>query len=522
MPIRMVDDDNNDLYNPGNNNDSGGGGNGPSSGCLYMLLPLAFNMFRKYPKATIALAVVGAIFYFGSGAFDGGGGNNDIADNPDQNTSLSTGATMKQEVFDKADVFAALDPTKNAMPARVSLLQYAPKRQNQGEQGSCVAWSSTYAARTILESASTGQNPNSTAFSPSFVYNQVHLPNCQGAYINEAMEVMQKQGVVLFNKFPYDAQDCSSEPSQALKKEAQQFRMRGFNRLTKDGNNYELDIPSIKQNLAKGAPVVIGMMVGGTFMENMFGKDMWVPSRSDYNMSGFGGHAMCVIGYDDNMQGGALQIMNSWGPEWGNQGVAWVKYKDFLHFSKEAYGLDPLPKKGATDQSKFSVAVGLVTNGNSQYIPMKANGRNVFSSASIRKGTKFKMEVTNNIECYVYVFGAETDGKSYTLFPYSAKHSPFCGITGTRLFPKDQSMMADQVGAKDYMAVVVTKKELDYAAFNNAINTSRKATYSERLSEALGNEQVQNVSFQSGEIIKFECDAKDKNAVGMVVEINKQ
>lgn len=520
MPIRMVDDDNNDLYSPSNdNNRGGGGGNGPSSGCLYMALPLVFNMFRRYPKATIALVIVGAIFYFvsgGLGNMSGGGGG-------ETNTNLGRGCDMKQEVFDKADVFATLAPDKNALPSRVSLLPYAPQRRNQGEQGSCVAWSSAYAARTILESASTGQNPNQTAFSPSFVYNQVHLPNCQGAYINEAMEVMQKQGVVTFNKFPYNDQSCDDQPSNDLKKEAMQYRMRGFNRLTKDGNNYDLDIDAIRQNLAKGAPVVIGMMVGGSFMEGMFGRDVWAPSRSDYNMSGFGGHAMCVIGYDDNLQGGALQIMNSWGPEWGNQGVGWVKYKDFMHFAKEAYGLDPLPKKGSNDASKFAVSVGLVTNGNSQYIPMKAGaGKNTFSSASIRKGTKFKMEITNNVECYIYVFGMETDGKSYTLFPYSAKHSPYCGITGTRLFPKDQSMMADQEGTKDFMAVVVSKKELDYAAFNTALNASKKASYAERLAEALGNDQVQNVAFQAGEIIQFSCDVKDKNTVGMVVEVNKQ
>jgi hypothetical protein len=35
----------------------------------------------------------------------------------------------------------------------------------------------------------------------------------------------------------------------------------------------------------------------------------------------------------------------------------------------------------------------------------------------ISKGDKFKVLVANSIECYVYVFGQETDGSSYVLFP---------------------------------------------------------------------------------------------------------
>jgi C1A family cysteine protease len=49
-------------------------------------------------------------------------------------------------------------------------------------------------------------------------------------------------------------------------------------------------------------------------MTKMNGKDVCYPSSKDYDKRGFGGHAMCVIGYDDYKTGkqGAFQIMNSW------------------------------------------------------------------------------------------------------------------------------------------------------------------------------------------------------------------
>ena len=41
-------------------------------------------------------------------------------------------------------------------------------------------------------------------------------------------------------------------------------------------------------------------------------------------------HAMLIIGYDDNKCEGAFQILNSSGEEWVDEGVIWVKYKDFF------------------------------------------------------------------------------------------------------------------------------------------------------------------------------------------------
>jgi C1A family cysteine protease len=40
-------------------------------------------------------------------------------------------------------------------------------------------------------------------------------------------------------------------------------------------------------------------------------------------------------------------IMNSWGAEWGVNGFAWVRYRDFNYYVREAYGLDPMQKVGA-------------------------------------------------------------------------------------------------------------------------------------------------------------------------------
>jgi hypothetical protein len=528
MPIRMVDDpeNQNEDYNEQNDNAGSGrkGFNIPGGGGgLLNFLPLLLGLFRggRGGKGLIFLLVIVAAGYFLFKSKSCSGITSAVS-------KFATGGKLDPEEFKKASVYEGLadDNGKNPLPEAVSLLRYAPNRMNQGKQGSCVAWSSGYAARTILQSTSTRTDPNAVAFSPAFLYNNIGLDGCQGSYILKAMEFMQNKGAVPFQQFPYDENDCSRQGNQAINATAANYKIHGFNRLTDDDGVSVLNFRAIKEHLAKDAPVVIGMMVGGSFMQDMLGQKVWHPTEDDYTQQGFGGHAMCVIGYDDRVEGGAFQIMNSWGPEWGTNGTAFVKYGDFRKFVREAYGMDPLLKQGAALAVDFECNIGLVNASNKQYIPLRTSGGNVFTTtAPILKGTKFKLEVKNALECYVYIFGQETDNSSYVLFPYKPIHSAYFGVTGYRLFPRKESLMADSIGTKDYMAIVVSKQPLDYAALNAAINKSTQSSYAGKLNEALGSNAITNIKFSTAGAgnIYFKADANEqKNVAGCVVEINKQ
>jgi Papain family cysteine protease len=525
MPIRMVDDpENQNDYKENSDDNSGGGSKGfniPGGGGLLNFLPLLLGLFRGGGKKMIWLLLLAgaAYFLFKSKAC------NSIQETVSKYT---TGGKLDPNEFKKASVYEGLsdDPTKNPLPEAVSLLRYAPDRKNQGKQGSCVAWSSAYAAHTILKNISTNTQGNSNAFSPAYLYNNIGLDGCQGSYIIKAMEFMQNRGSVPFNQFPYSEDDCSRQAPQSIASQGQQNKIHGFTRLTDDDGVSNLNFRAIKEHLAKDAPVVIGMMVGGSFMEGMMGQKVWRPSASDKSMRGFGGHAMCVIGYDDRVEGGAFEIMNSWGPEWGQNGIGYVRYVDFKDFVREAYGIDPLPKTGAAVNVDFECNIGLVNIDAKQYIPLKISSGNTFTTTTpIAKGTKFKIELKNALECYTYIFGQETIGNSYVLFPYNASHSPYFGVTGYRLFPRKQSLQADAVGNKDFMAIVVSKKPLDYNALNASITKSTQATYAGKLNEAIAAANIANVKFSSTNTgnIYFKADASEqKSIVSCVVEINKQ
>ena len=192
MALHMVDDPQDQNEEDYNDNSGGGGRNtGGGGGGLIAFLPLVLSLFRGGGGKGIFVLLllgVGAYFMFGRG-------NCNLA------TAASTlfsqsGYSYSPQEFSKASVYEGLedDNTKNPLPERVSLAAYAPQRMNQGKQGSCVAWSSAYAARTILQSAATRTDANQNAYSPAFLYNNIALEDCQGSYLQRAMEFMALRG----------------------------------------------------------------------------------------------------------------------------------------------------------------------------------------------------------------------------------------------------------------------------------------------------------------------------------------
>jgi hypothetical protein len=521
-----------DPIDPNQQDDDGGGGGrrpnfpgGGGGGGLMSLLPMLMGLFKGKGIFFLLIIATGAFFLM-----RGGGCN--VADVVKKFSQ--SGYNFSPDEFNKASVYEGLEDNagKNPLPESVSLLRFAPDRLNQGQQGSCVAWSCAYSAQTILTAAATGADPNSIRFSPSYLYNQIKLEGCQGSYLQRAMEAMKRNGGVPLSQYPYTDQDCDREPSSSDVQSGRQNVIHGFTRITNGDNINEISVRGIKEHLAKNAPVAIGMMVGQSFMQDMMGQELWTPQGMDQSQMGMGGHAMSVIGCDDRKFGGAFQIMNSWGPEWGKNGVGWVRYGDFKKFVREAYGIDPLPKRSNVANIPLECNIGLVDNNGGKNIPLRAvAGSNLFQTASpIAIGTRFKMSIQNATECYIYVFGKDTNNTSYVLFPYLkqgetvSKHSPYCGITGYRLFPKAQSFEADNIGNKDEIAIVVSKDELDYNALNQAISRSSRPDYLSRVNEALQSIMIRSARFNNTAdgTIYFKVDANSNKAVACVVSIDKR
>ena len=129
--------------------------------------------------------------------------------------------------------------------------------------------------------------------------------------------------------------------------------------------------------------------------------------------------------------------------------------------------------------------------------------------------------VENSKDCYVYIFGLDTDQSSYVLFPYK-KTSPYFGVTGTRTFPKNKSFTVDDQGTADYMAIVASKEPIDENELNEAISNSDAGSFEARIKDALGAEMISNAAWKiADDAIMFDGNRAGGNALVAVFRIDK-
>ncbi|MFD2160574.1 YARHG domain-containing protein [Rubritalea tangerina] len=224
------------------------------------------------------------------------------------------------------DIPLAVAPMRGELPERVDLSGSFPRPGDQGDQGSCVGWATAYALKGYLEKKERewpGRVSNEL-FSPAFIYNQIKLDG-GGAYITSALDLLMQQGVATLASFPYDAGNDDKKPSDAVRREARQFAIASWRRVNPK------EIGEVKSHLASGFPILIGMYVGNDFMKHRGSGVFSHGQRSNSE----GGHAMCVVGYDDGKE--AVKLINSWGTRWGDGGYAWVSYATFQKKVSQAF-----------------------------------------------------------------------------------------------------------------------------------------------------------------------------------------
>ena len=276
-----------------------------------------------------------------------------------------------------------LEVSRSVFPSSYSLERYLPKRMYQGETSMCMAYSLAV-ARTILYAKNKNLRGNAQindyVFSPFFSYIlsmydgdddcSKGLNPLETLYHSKKFGMVMQKEVECSNYYPCTNErlSCSGYPGSfdADFGLASWYTIDNFKRLTKESQ--------IKASISSKNPVIVGMgTVPFSFkMMGWFGED-WDPTVWDKNyicqyqyktkkkcydyidhMTGYCskhlpsdyragmGHAMLLVGYDDNKNGGSFLILNSWGSEeqeWGSHGTIWVKYDDFFKYFSTAISI---------------------------------------------------------------------------------------------------------------------------------------------------------------------------------------
>jgi hypothetical protein len=439
------------------------------------------------------------------------------------------GAILDEDLYNslpEKPVFAARAYT--TLPQEVSLKQYAPFPGDQTDYGSCVGWASAYAARTISESITLRRRDRTlttgNAYSPAFVYKSItEDPECQsGAAIAWALDLMKTPGAVKM---------LEMERSVDFKKvtlssfdNSRKYPIADYVTLyknTRTGTNRPSQVEMVKKSLAEGKPVIIGMNCPESFLS---AGEVWRPRESPAR--NYGGHALCVIGYDDTKEGGAFEILNSWGKKWGNGGFGWIPYTVFTQFVREAYEMiENLAAFSDTVQYGGSLQIEINGSGReTRYMPAEFTGRGYYRTAgSYPAGTEFRLLLQNDYPAYVYVFASDSvSGTSSGIFP-PPEVSPVLDYSeNSILLPGErQWIRMDESAGTDYVAILFSKRPLNINAVRRRFEQSPETPFPERTARAVGNDFIpyDRAEYDRGEI-RFAAQSADTGSVlGLLLEI---
>lgn len=370
-----------------------------------------------------------------------------------------------------------------SVPQAYSLKQYCPTPKSQEQYGTCTSWATSYAARTICEAISNGwTNTNeitAEAFSPIFVYKNIedNATDCQhGTSIAKALSLLKTKGAPKFKSFSVL---CADFVPPILFDEAQNYKIDDYTKLFDrdydwvthqwiDNTPASVKMSTIKKAISQDHPVVIAMNCYSSF--SVYGKDLW--SGEQDNLRGEGGHAMCVIGYDDDKYGGAFEIMNSWGTYWGHEGFIWVRYDDFCKNTKYAFDVYlkkkeipkpvPMPKKYCfSGEMYISEKDG---GGRTPLSLIEDKGIMHYKVLdSFQSGKKFRLYVSNNEPAWVYIIASDLKNNVNKLFPYAENISANLNYTSNNIAIPDETheFEFDSTEGTDYFCVLYSQKEMN-------------------------------------------------------------
>jgi hypothetical protein len=422
------------------------------------------------------------------------------------------------------------------LPGSFSLKQYAPLPGDQTEYGTCVAWASAYAARTIAESVALNRKSQTetsqNVFSPVYVYRTIRPddPECQrGAQIHWALDLMKDSGAVKM----LDIERATDFPRVDLShyRESRKYPIADYVTLfsREDKSKPALVTRTVKKSLTEGKPVIIGMNTPDSFFE---AKEAWTPMENPGSF--YGGHALCVIGYDDKKNGGAFEIINSWGRKWGNGGFIWIPYTAFVNFVMEGYEMienlaiysDKVKFDGFTrvevigQAGPRTAALIRVPDGGP---PGGGSSSGYYKTAeALTDGTQFRFVIGSRESAYVYAFAVSRpsrDGKFYApvlMFP-QAGVSPLLNYRDSAVVlpGEDKTLALDAQAGMEFLVTLYSKQAIDIQALMRRFE-SADGSIGERLAAAVGNGLLAALSYNEKEAA-FTAELDNPRAVAALV-----
>jgi Papain family cysteine protease len=234
-----------------------------------------------------------------------------------------------------------------SLPSSVNYAQQMSAIRNQGARGTCVAH-----AMTAVHEFYDRQAGNPNDYSEQFLYQETKqidgAPSACGTWQVKAAQVLGSLGQCRESVWPYNpnlpCNNNGTEPSNA-RSDAAPHKLATLILNPKDVN-------AIKSALAGGSVVGFSIPVWNSWYASAETRRSGRITMKIGGEASVGGHAMCLIGYQDDAGspgGGFFILRNSWSTGWGYEcpygaGNGTIPYQYLANENWEAVTTAPPPK----------------------------------------------------------------------------------------------------------------------------------------------------------------------------------
>ena len=403
-----------------------------------------------------------------------------------------------------------------SMPMAHSLKQYCPKPLNQLDLRTSSGWAAAYAALTIVKAEQNRwskseimQNVYAPAYPIFMAKKDNGIEKDEELTLNQVIAALKKYGTPKYRELPSRS---LTTVSQETEDKAMHNRISEYARLYEKLDTRLTKITTIKATLNENLPVIIAMHTPPSFS---YAKEFWQP-REEFSKD-IPGHAMTIVGYDDSKFGGAFEVMNSWGSDWGNEGFMWIKYDDLIEFSEDAYDIYVIPGKTSGVELGGSIELKLVEDNSFMELEQLSPGYYKIAK-SYPSGTTFTIRVNNESPAFIYAFASDLTGQIFPFFPPTYTSAALSKATSFYIPDANTPAMIDDTIGTDYLCVLFSKEDLDIAHMFGRV-TYEKGSFLAKMRTVLGDKLVNSLDVQyDPDKAEFKLVKSDKSIVMLIIE----